>query len=252
MTPGQRDPGAIEIAVKEDECTDAGQGVAEDERLLEEAARSGRPQLRLWYNAPCLVVGRGYARKMPHPVERVFNLPVLVRSSGGEVVIHGPGVLNVSLAVPDAVWSGRIGEAFAGLSAPVAQALRGLGFAADVGPVPNAYCPGDHDVAVAGRKVMGISQRRRRGATLVHGSLNVAVVSELAAYLINSFYRAAGLEAQARAERIGTLYDHPLSAAERARLHAALIDATLDYWTERLGRRWVRAAASYKTTARIL
>ena len=88
---GRRD--AIQLIVQRDEAVDPAAGVDQDERLLDMAAGvaahpgEGPPEpagparvifLRFWTNQPCIVVGRGYARRLPRLVERVGELPVLI------------------------------------------------------------------------------------------------------------------------------------------------------------------------------
>lgn len=218
---------------------DPAAGVAQDDIVLTASGQDGRPRLRLWYNAHCIVLGRGYARRLPRPVSSVGGLPVLVRASGGEIVLHGPGVLNISLAVPTDLWNGSIEEMFAGLSTGVAYALRADGYAVTVGMVPGSYCPGDYDVSVADRKVMGISQRRTRDALMVHGSLNLYIVPEIYAYALERFYRAAGIDNTADPGLIGSVFDHEPDAVELGRLEQALVGSLLAVWSDMTGTQWV-------------
>lgn len=227
------------VRVLRETISDPVVGVEGDEELLQAAIVNGAPHLRLWVNAPSIVIGRGYARRLPRPVERIDELPVLVRSSGGEIVLHGPGVLNVSLAIPTNVWSGQIHEAFAGLSAGVANALIHLGWRASVGEIPNSYCPGDHDVAVAGKKVMGISQRRVREGVLVHGSLNVSIVPEQYSGVLERFYAAAGIDDRPDVNLIGTLHNEPAVHPSECPISGQIVTSMFDYWSDRMGYRWV-------------
>ncbi len=62
------------------------------------------PVLRLWRNAPCVVVGRFQlaAAEVDLGAARTLGVPVLRRFSGGGTVYHDPGNLNVSVIVrPD-------------------------------------------------------------------------------------------------------------------------------------------------------
>lgn len=220
-------------------CDDPAAGVAEDDRLLTRTAQDGVPRLRLWYNPHCIVLGRGYARRLPRPVSHVGGLPVLVRSSGGEIVLHGPGVLNISLAVPAVLWNGSIEEMFRAFSAGVADALRAHGYAVGVGMVPGSYCPGDYDVAIAGRKVMGISQRRTREALMVHGSLNLHVIPEIYAYVLDRFYAAAGIENTADPALIGSVFAERPDRARVLPLEQAVAERLFSAWSRLTGTSWV-------------
>lgn len=245
---GRRD--AIQLIVQRDEAVDPAAGVDQDERLLDMAAGvaahpgEGPPEpagparvifLRFWTNQPCIVVGRGYARRLPRLVERVGELPVLIRASGGEVVIHGPGVLNVAVALPTSVWTGSIDESFAVFADGVVQGLRKLGVAAEVREIPDSYCPGRYDIAVQGKKIMGTSQRRTRDALLVHGSLNVSVDPEWLAGHLQAFYRAVQVDTRVDVHRISSLHEWT-AHADVAVVEAALIAGARAAWSERVGQ----------------
>lgn len=228
----------MHVHVIQEICTDAAGGLAGEDDLLRAAIQAGEPHLRLWVNAPCIVLGRGYARKLPRTVDSVAGLPVLVRSSGGEIVLHGPGVLNVSLAVPSFLWDGSIEDTFEGLSSSVATALIRLGWPAHVGRIPRSYCPGDHDVAVAGKKVMGMSQRRVRDGVMVHGSLNVSINPGEYAAMLTSFYTAAGIDDRPDVSRIGSLRQGPVFDLVSDPLVAAIGSSMLRTWSRKTGLWW--------------
>lgn len=244
---GRKPP--VHLIVRRDQPVDPGAGVDQDESLLKHAASTTLQlgnqvqeaqagdaiHLRFWTNRPCIVVGRGYARRLPRPVERVGELPVLVRSSGGEVVIHGPGVLNMALAVPAHLWTGSIDEAFAAFAQGVVDGLHHLGLQAEVQEIADAYCPGRYDVAISGRKIMGTSQRRTREATLIHGSLNVAVSPEWLGGHIAAFYEAAQVDSRVDITRIASLHEWGTDV-ESGGVEDALIAGTQGAWSARLQR----------------
>lgn len=239
----------IHLIVRRDEPLDPAAGVHQDEQLLNitstatpgtggvgQADVSGDAiHLRFWTNQPCIVVGRGYARRLPRLVEQVGELPVLVRASGGEVVIHGPGVLNMAVAVPTDLWTGSIDEAFAAFAAGVVDGLLRLGVQAEVREIPDSYCPGRYDIAIEGRKIMGTSQRRTREALLVHGSLNVSVSPEWLGGHIEAFYKAAQVDTRVDRTRISSLHEWGLNA-EQGIIEEALMAGTVAAWSDRIGR----------------
>ncbi len=240
----------IHLIVQRDEPADPAAGVNQDELLLDIAAGRGQGQvqgpaepavpanaiyLRFWTNRPCIVIGRGYARRLPRLVERVGELPVLIRASGGEVVIHAPGVLNVAVALPTSVWTGSIDEAFAVFADGIVLGLRELGVAAEVREIPDSYCPGRYDIAIQGKKIMGTSQRRTREALLVHGSLNVAVEPEWIADHLQAFYRAAHVNTRVDVRRISSLHKWTADVDSEA-VEQALIAGVRSAWSERVGR----------------
>lgn len=206
MSPGVVRSPDRKVTLEFERHGDPVQAVARDEGLLSALAQTGDAAcVRLWENAPAIVVGRGYYRRLPWSPEWVGGLPVVARTSGGEVVVHGPGILNVSLAIAAPAWAGNIEAAFAAFSGSVSGALRQIGFEVTVGEVEGAYCPGRHDISVAGRKVMGISQRRTRQGILVHGTLNVGVQPAWVGLVLTQFYAAAKLESMPRKDLIGSL-----------------------------------------------
>jgi octanoyl-[GcvH]:protein N-octanoyltransferase len=164
-----------------------------DEFLAEEL---GRPVARLY------VIPRGLAagprdRRLPRFGDAWRTLAaegvdLALRSSGGQAVGLTDGVLNVSLAWPGAIAPG-LEDAFRRLTLLLVDLLSAFGLAPTTGEVEGAFCPGRTDIAVQGRKVAGLSQRRRRGAVCVHGFLLLADPSPFP--LVQRFYHLAGGEA---------------------------------------------------------
>lgn len=94
---------------------------------------------------------------------RADCVPVLRRSSGGGAVVLTGGVLCFEAVAP--LRGLGIREAFAALTAPLLETLRGLGVPAELAGVS--------DLAAGGRKLAGCAQLRRKTAVLVHCSLLV-------------------------------------------------------------------------------
>ncbi|HEX6986574.1 MAG TPA: hypothetical protein VF170_14425 [Planctomycetaceae bacterium] len=165
----------------ESEPHDGRWNMAFDEALLEAAVSRGEATLRVYrWSEPTLSLG--YFQKSPPPdlPEPLLALPRVRRLTGGGAILHHHE-WTYSCAVPkghplaarsevlyDAAHEALI-AAFADLG--VAASLRGE---ADRAADANFLCflRGDpRDVLVAGRKVVGSAQRRRRGAVLQHGSV---------------------------------------------------------------------------------
>lgn len=142
-----------------------------DRRLVRVASASG----------PAVVLGS------TQPLESVdldragaLGLDVTRRRSGGGAVLVRPGHqvwLDVGLPRADPLWDDDIGRAAGWLGASLARALRALGAAgatAHAGPFsPTAWSPlvcfagrAPGEVLVAGRKVVGTSQRRTRAGAV--------------------------------------------------------------------------------------
>jgi hypothetical protein len=84
-------------------------------------------------------------------------------------------------------------------------ALRLYGVVAQTGLVTRAYCSGDYDLSVDGKKIAGMSQhwfRNRRGIRCVvtNASINVDEAPAVLADVINAFYESAGSPVRCQAD----------------------------------------------------
>lgn len=165
--------------------TSAAADIEAELALLEAAlAEPAQPILRLWRTHRCLVVTPLLAHK-PHfqaaaDASAARGWPVVVRRTGGGPVPQGPETLSISLtaAHPRETAPG-IDAVFQSFAARLCDALRACGLAPEVGEIAGSCCPGRYDIAIGGRKIIGIAQRRRQGrhgdtlltATLVHAML---------------------------------------------------------------------------------
>ena len=126
-------------------------------------------------------------------------IPLVLRIAGGQAIVSDNGVLNISLltAMPDETIS--IAQGFE-LMAQVVQgaftrvvenrygeALPELH--AHIGAVPRSYCPGDYDLAVGGKKICGIAQRRVKNAIGLMGYVSVGGDQAARARLVREYYR---------------------------------------------------------------
>jgi lipoyl(octanoyl) transferase len=155
--------------------------MAVDELLLESALRHGTCTLR-WYRWREPTLSLGYFQSPDDPLidDRFSALPVVRRLTGGGAILHdreltyscaiGPG--HPLTADPASLYTAMHAAIVAELDrVGVAVAPRGV---ADKSLDANFLCfsRGDaNDLVIAGHKVLGSAQRRRRGAVLQHGSL---------------------------------------------------------------------------------
>lgn len=159
--------------------------IAAEMALLDAAlADPGRAMRRLWRTERCLVVTPLLAHKAGFEAaagtSAARGWPVVVRRTGGGPVPQGPQTLNVSVAsAQDRASAPEIDPAFRTFADGLCDALRACGLAPEIGEIPGSCCPGRYDIALGGRKIVGIAQRRRQGrqgdrlltATLVHAML---------------------------------------------------------------------------------
>ncbi len=162
--------------------------LALDEAIFE-SVRTGAspPTLRLYrWSAPTLSIG--YAqdrdRDVDHDACRERGIEVIRRVTGGRAVLHA-AELTYSVAAPAGLsgFGAGLDAAYRRVSTGLVAGLRLLGLPAalpDPGtrdpsrPPRSAACfatTARHEVAVAGRKLIGSAQRREAGAFLQHGSI---------------------------------------------------------------------------------
>lgn len=143
--------------------------LALDEAVLDAVDSGDSPStLRLWEaDVPFVVMGSAQkaAREVRLEACAADGIPVLRRCTAGGCVLQGPGSLNFSLAVRYDDWPGTrdLRQSYCLLLARVTDGLKSLGLTAS----QEGVC----DLAVAGLKVSGNAQRRRRRAFLHHGTL---------------------------------------------------------------------------------
>jgi lipoate-protein ligase A len=145
------------------------ENLALDEALLESAvAGEGGAVLRVWESpAPFVVLGLGgrAADDVDAAACAADGVPVLRRASGGGTVLQGPGCLSYALVLPVAAEPALASIAGTNTYVLTRVAAALAAFAPGVAP------QGTSDLAVAGRKVSGNAQRRKKAWVLFHGTL---------------------------------------------------------------------------------
>lgn len=180
---------------------DSGPGAGPWNLALDEAifqsVRSGAspPTLRLYrWSAPALSIG--YSQDRDRDVDReacrARGIAVIRRITGGRAVLHDAEV-TYSVAAPAGLpgFGAGLDEAYRMVAAGLIAGLRLLGLSVAV-PSPGPRDPlrphrhaacfaatARHEIAVAGRKLVGSAQRREGGAFLQHGSILLESHAEL-------------------------------------------------------------------------
>lgn len=160
--------------------------MALDEALVEFCARGeSLPALRLYaWEPPCLSLG--YAQPYTDIDETAllrYGWEIVRRPTGGRAILHCDE-LTYSVAGPQTEprLTGGVLDSYRVLSAGLLLALQHLGLPAQAlekpasGPVnpQNPVCfesPSNYEITVAGKKLIGSAQSRRREGVLQHGSL---------------------------------------------------------------------------------
>jgi lipoate-protein ligase A len=158
------------------------------------------PSLLVWRSEPALLVSRTETR-LPRFEDAVAHMkaggwPVVLRKSGGGACPVGLGTVQVSMIDPILPLT-TINGRYAVLAELLQATLRRYRVFAHIGLVAGAYCPGTYDLAAAGRKIAGMSQRwfrNRYGVRCVvtAASINVEQAPDEIACAVNRFHRCAG------------------------------------------------------------
>ncbi len=160
-------------------------------------AEGPRRSVRIWRNLRCIAVPASESRLDRFPVAAqaasARGWPVATRCSGGLAVPHGPDVLCLSL-----VWMALEppgpDAAFGALADLIRRSVLDLGVRVDVGQVDDAVCPGAWDLAIGGRKIAGLAQRRTaprpdgRTGVLAHAAIFCGLDFQTSVGAINDYY----------------------------------------------------------------
>jgi lipoate-protein ligase A len=177
-------------------------------------ALNGRPRAVLWEGRRGLVAPLSYHRHArldavcAEFAAQGWN--VELRRSGGGIVPQGPGILNLSLALPIHGPPGGLAErVYVQLCGVLARALARLGIDARPRAVDGSFCDGRFNLAVGERKIAGAAQYWRRAggrqAVLAHALLLVDVDPTELAARANAFEAALGGELDYRADKLTTV-----------------------------------------------
>ena len=159
--------------------------MAVDEAILEAVGRAAQPPtLRLYAWRPaCLSLGYGQpVAHVAHQNLAQFGWDLVRRPTGGRAILH-TDELTYSLALPidHELAAGSVLESYHRISQALLLGLQLLGVQpttappdtsppADTGPVC-FETPSPYEITVAGRKLIGSAQVRRKTAILQHGTL---------------------------------------------------------------------------------
>lgn len=159
--------------------------MAIDQALAESYAATWRPTLRLYRWQPsCLSLGLGQRllRDVNIAACAERGIEIVRRPTGGRAILHDCEVtyaLVIGLDHPIIAGSSIV-ESYRRISAALCHGLRQLGIAPELAPRPapharkSAACfdlPGDYEITIAGRKLVGSAQARHHGVLLQHGTI---------------------------------------------------------------------------------
>jgi lipoate-protein ligase A len=215
-------------------------GLQRQQRLAEFITPQRRRLLLLWRAPQALLVCRGNTRLPGFSAAaerlRVEGWPVLLRRSGGSACPIAPGTLQIAIAqatAPDFTMERGYDE-LAGL---ILTALRSFGLAAEIGAVPDAFCPGRYDIAIGGRKIAGLSQHWRSCSGVMTATTAAALIvthdTAPLARIVNLFYEIAGGAGHCTDAAVSAVREHlPADAATHDELMQDLGARMTDIWRE--------------------
>ncbi len=173
------------------------QAFVDQEALMLYSRATSIRLLHAWRHERGLLAGARDAAlaSWPQTVEGLCGqgFSVLVRPFGGSAVPIDHGVLNVTLIMPE---EPPLDAAFRELAEWLVAALVDYG-RVDIGEVAAGYCPGRYDLALGGKKISGIAQRRLRGVVAVSAFVNLYPVEYSRTALVKSMYAAESAQTPA-------------------------------------------------------
>lgn len=172
-----------------------------DELLCKQTGQGGPPLCHIWRHTGAFIMGLRDSRLPGADAARAWLASIgcktAIRNSGGAAVPLDPGVVNVSLILPKkGAGDVHFHRDFERMYSLIQQALAHTGFAVDKGEIAGAYCPGDFDLSIGGRKFCGIAQRRQANAFVIQAFVIAEGSGQERAQLVREFYdrAAAGAE----------------------------------------------------------
>lgn len=107
-----------------------------------------------------------------------------VRAPGGHAVAYHASSVCIEVFACDADPHGATVPRFEAMAALFREVFAELGIDADMGAVPQEYCPGDHSVSLGGsRKLVGTAQRIAKGGWMFGAGLVCADADPIRAVL---------------------------------------------------------------------
>lgn len=169
-----------------------------DELLCRQTGQGGPAICHLWRHPRAFVLGVRDSRLPSADAAqqklRSLGYDTAVRHSGGAAVPLDPGVVNVSLILPIGKERAHqdFHEDFKIMVELIRAALLDTGCTVEAGEIAGAFCPGDYDLAISGRKFCGIAQRRQNKAFVIQAFVIAEGPGRKRAEMVRSFYDIAG------------------------------------------------------------
>lgn len=153
------------------------------------------PIIHIWRHPKAFIMGLR-DRKLPNALETMQWLEqqgysVTVRNSGGAAVPLDPGVVNISIILPNLKGGMEFRQDFELMYQLICESLKSEIGLVNKGEVKGAYCPGDFDLSIKGKKFCGIAQRRQTKAVVVQAFVLVEGRGKKRGAIVREFYERA-------------------------------------------------------------
>jgi len=211
----------------------AAEGIAHEASLFQ----AEKPAMLIWHaKENALVVPMAVARrdsvKDPMADAARGGWPVVTRGSGGGIVPQGQSTLNLSMIVPMSSTC-TLNDGFRLICGVLAEALMQLDVRSTTGACGNAFCDGDWNVLVNGRKFAGTAQRWRMSSqgrvALIHAAILMQSPDAGVWPLMQTLHEAAlPTQAPPRAEAHVAMHDFMSDEMNFNNFPGALVRAAQD------------------------
>lgn len=169
--------------------------LAWEELMCRQVGQGHPPVIHLWRHTDGMAIGLR-DRRLTYATQameqfRQQGTSVCVRPSGGAAVPLHPGILNLSIILPNPKRNISIHRDFRFMADWISRAVDPWNTHSHVGEIEGAFCPGDYDVSIAGRKFCGIAQRRQAKAYIITAFIIVEGSGDELSAGIRRFYDLA-------------------------------------------------------------
>ncbi len=169
--------------------------MAWEELMCRRVGQGHAPIIHMWTHEDAMTIGLR-DRRLSGAVAameqfRQAGTSVAVRASGGAAVPLTPGILNLSIMLPNPRQRINIHDDFRFMAEWISRAVHPWTVHVHTGEVEGAFCPGDYDISIAGRKFCGIAQRRQAKAYMITAFVIVDGNGDELAAQIRRFYDLA-------------------------------------------------------------
>lgn len=166
-----------------------------EEVLCRQVGEGRTPLIHLWRHPRAVILGLR-DRRLPQALGGIDLLKeqgyaVAVRNSGGAAVPLDDGVVNLSLILPNPERAMDFRLDFDKMVDLIRGSLPGYASRIRTGEISGAYCPGDFDLSMDGRKFCGIAQRRQTKAYVIQAFIVAEGLGTERAALVRSYYDKA-------------------------------------------------------------